>query len=308
MIEEARQLTVVARNLKFPEGPVALGDGTFLVAEIRGGTVARVQADGTVSVLSETGGGPNGMAIGPDRALFVCNNGGNAYPADHFAPIGPAPGYVGGSIQRVDLATGTCADLYTHCDGRRLSSPNDIVFDDRAGFYFTDSGKKHPHHRDHGAVYYARADGSHITRLANHVAAANGIGLSPDNRVLYVSETETSRLWAFDIAEPGVIARHPYPSPHGGRLVCGLPGYQRFDSLALDVEGNICVATLITGVVTVVAPDGRMLRQVKLPGTYVTNLCFGGSGLKTAYMTLSDLGQLVAVPWPVAGLPLNYNA
>jgi gluconolactonase len=146
-----------------------------------------------------------------------------------------------------------------------------------------------------------------IVEVAYPLTTANGVGLSPDDSVVYVAETETARLWAFDLEAPGRARKHPYPSPHGGRLVCGLPGYQRFDSLALDAEGNICVATLVTGCITVVAPSGEVLRQVMVPDGMVTNICFGGTDMKTAYVTLSGTGRLGSLPWPQAGLKLAYS-
>ena len=71
----------------------------------------------------------------------------------------------------------------------------------------------------------------------------NGIGLSPDEKTLYVAETEAARLWAFPIEAPGVVKKDPWPSPHGGKLVAGMGGYQRFDSLAVQADCRICVAT-----------------------------------------------------------------
>lgn len=303
----ASDITVLATGLLFPEGPVALSDGSVLVAEIRSGKVKRINADGSVDTVADCGGGPNGMALGPDGALYVCNNGGNTYVPDHFAAIGPAKDYAGGSIQRVDIDTGKVTTLYTHCGEHRLSSPNDLVFDAHGGFYFSDFGKKHARHRDHGGLYYATADGSRITELAYPVSAPNGVGLSPDQDVLYVAETECSRVWAFDIASPGVLKKHSGASPHGGRLLCTVPGYQRLDSLAVDTEGNICIGTLITGQVTVVSPKGEIVRSVAMPDTHVTNICFGGPDLRTAYVTLSGDGLLVSLPWPVSGLELNFS-
>jgi len=302
------EIRIVAEGLRFPEGPLAMADGSVLVAEIAGGTVVRVGADGTKRVVAETGGGPNGLALGPDGALYVCNNGGNEYAPGHFAAIGPAKDYAGGCVQRVDLRTGEVRTLVTHCGGHRLSSPNDIVFDAHGGFYFTDMGKRFARHRDLGGLYYARADGSGVVEVAYPVMAANGCGLSPDGATLYVAETDTSRLWAFDVIGPGKVRKAPFPSPHGGRLVCGLPGYQRFDSLAVDAAGNVCVATLVTGHLTVIAPDGRVLRQLKMPDVYPTNVCFGGADLRTAYVTLSESGRLAAIDWPEPGLRLNYAA
>jgi gluconolactonase len=297
---------ILATNLKFPEGPAAMRDGTVLVAEIAGGTIRKVTPDGTASVFATTGGGPNGLAFGPDGALYVCNNGGNTYAAGHFTATGPAADYAGGSIQRVDMATGEVRTLYTHCGPHRLSSPNDLIFDGKGGFYFTDIGKKFARNRDNGGVYYALADGSRIVEVAYPFAAANGCGLSPDGRTLYVAETETSRVWAYDILEPGVVRRAGFPSPNGGRLLCGLPGFQRFDSLAVDAAGNVCVGTLMTGYITVIAPNGEVLRQVKTPDIYPTNICFGGPGMRTAYITLSETGCLLAMDWPEPGLELHH--
>ena len=301
-------IKILASGLKFPEGPMALADGSVAFVEIAGGTIRRIAADGTLSTVAQTGGGPNGLALGPGGAYYVCNNGGSEYKqGGHFTytNVGIAKDYAGGSIQRVDPKSGEVMSLYTHCGSDRLSAPNDLVFDAYQGFYFTDLGKRHKRYRDHGGLYYARADGSSISVVVYPIGTPNGIGLSPDGKVLYVAETDTSRLWAFDIAEPGVIKKLPYPSPNGGRLVCGLPGYQRFDSLAVEANGNICVATFVTGYITVISPAGKIVREVKVPDVFPTNICFGGKDLRTAYITLSGGGQLAAMSWPEAGLSLN---
>ncbi|HJU16128.1 MAG TPA: SMP-30/gluconolactonase/LRE family protein [Stellaceae bacterium] len=302
------EIRIIASGLRFPEGPVAMADGSVVLGEIAGGAVTRIAPDGRKSVLAQAGGGPNGLALGPDGALYLCNNGGNEYAQGGFLSTGPSKDYKGGSIQRIDTRTGETRTLYTHCGPHRLSAPNDIVFDREGGFYFTDLGKRRARDRDHGGLYYARPDGAKIEELVYPMLSPNGVGLSPDEKVLYVADTETSRLFAYDILSPGVVKQEPFPAPYGGRLVCGLPGFQRFDSLAVDADGNICVATLISGHITVIAPDGRLVRQVKMPDVYPTNICFGGPGLKTAYITLSGKGELAAMEWPEAGLRLNFAA
>ena len=208
------EVKILASGFKFPEGPMVLPDGSVVVAEIAGGQLSRVYPDGRVAVAAKTGGGPNGMALGPDGAWYVCNNGGGEYRPGSFMAIGPAKDYAGGYIQRVDPGTGEVRKLYTHCGQKRLSSPNDIVFDTHGGFYFSDFGKKYHHHRDHGGLYYAKIDGSSIVEVTYPVACPNGVGLSPDGKVLYAADTEASRLWAFDIIAPGVIDKHPFPSLH----------------------------------------------------------------------------------------------
>ena len=155
-------VTIVATGLGFPEGPVACADGSIVLTEIRNNRCSRVTRDGQVSLFSATGGGPNGLAIGPDGAFFLCNNGGSRYVEGTSMGQGPHPDYKFGYIQRINAKTGECKTLYTECNGHKLSAPNDIVFDVHGGFYFTDLGKRYARHRDHGGLYYALPDGSKI--------------------------------------------------------------------------------------------------------------------------------------------------
>ncbi len=299
---------IVAEGLGFPEGPVAMADGSVVLTDIAGGRVVRVTADGKVSLVCDTGGGPNGLATGPDGALYCCDNGGSRYVPGHFMGQGPKEGYEGGFIRRIDLRTGEDRVLYAECAGHRLSAPNDLVFDKQGGFYFTDLGKRYERTRDHGGLYYAQPDGSRVTAIAYPIMSANGVGLSPDERTVYVADTEAARLWAFEIASPGVLRKQQFPSPHGGRLVAGLPGFARFDSLAVQANGDICVATLVAGCITVISPEGRIVREVAMPDTHPTNICFGGPDLRTAYVSLSETGRLGALDWPEPGLKLNFAA
>jgi gluconolactonase len=126
-------IRVTATGLRFPEGPVAMADGSVILGEIAGGAVTRVMPDGTKTVVSAAGGGPNGLALGPDGALFLCNNGGNEYAEGGFLSTGPSKDYRGGYIQRIDPRSGDTRVLYSHCGQHKLSAPNDIVFDRRGG-------------------------------------------------------------------------------------------------------------------------------------------------------------------------------
>ena len=303
------EFRTITEGLEFPEGPVALADGSVLLVEIAAGALTRVAPDGTKTVIARTGGGPNGAAIGPDGKCYVCNNGGFEWhrEAGRVRPLVQAKDYSGGRIERVHLQTGTVEVLYRTCRDIPLKGPNDLVFDAHGGIYFTDLGKRRARDMDVGAIYYAKADGSFITEVAHPMMTPNGIGLSPDGNTLYVAETEAARLWAFPIEAPGVVRKEPWPSPHGGRLVAGMGGYQRFDSLAVQADGRICVATLVNGGITVISPDGRHVEHHPFPDPMTTNICFGGPELKTAYITLSWTGRLVAVDWPSPGLRLHQN-
>jgi gluconolactonase len=298
---------ILASGFGFPEGPVVMPDGAVILTEIRNGRCSRVTPDGKSAVFSECGGGPNGLAIGPDGALYLCNNGGARYVQGTSMSQGAHEGYKGGSIQRLDAKTGAAKTLYAECDGHKLSAPNDLVFDKEGGFYFTDLGKRYPRHRDNGGVYYALPDGSKVVEVAYPMLSPNGCGLSPDGKTLYVADTEGARLWAFEVQGPGKLkAKDPF-APHSGRAIMGLPGNARFDSMAVMANGNIAVATLNTGYITEISPAGDVVRAVKMPDRYPTNICFGGADMRTAYVTLSDTGCLGVLQWPEPGLRLNFN-
>ena len=304
-MSEIREVAVreVATGLEFPEGPVCLPDGSVLVVEIKRGTLSRVHPDGTVKVVADTGGGPNGAAIGPDGACYVCNNGGFEwhYAGDLTLPGNQPADYTGGSIQRVDLETGRVETLYSECGGNPLRGPNDLVFDSQGGFWFSDHGKMRERDRDRGGLYYALPDGSRVVEAVFPLDSPNGVGLSPDEQRLYVAETHTGRVFAWDLAAPGEIA-----SSLRGELVAGLPGHQLLDSLAIDADGNVCVATIVNGGITVISPDGSKIEHVAMPDPLTTNICFGGDDLRTAYITLSATGKLVATDWKTPGLALAY--
>ena len=178
----------IASGLRFPEGPVAMPDGSVILVEIERGTLSRVVPDGRVRVVATLGGGPNGAAMGPGGKIYVTNNGGLKFidrPGRLF-PIGQSADYTSGSIQVVDPETGKFETLYDACDGRKLRGPNDLVFDGAGGFWFTDLGKTRDRDADRGAVYYAKADGSMIREVIFPLERPNGIGLSPDEKTLYV--------------------------------------------------------------------------------------------------------------------------
>jgi gluconolactonase len=304
----------IASGLQFPEGPVAMQDGSVLLVEIARGTLTRVLPDGRTQVVAALGGGPNGAAIDPEGHVVVCNNGGFKWtdqPGGVLRPIGQPADYSGGRIERVNLATGKVERMLDTVDGIALRGPNDLVFDAQGGFYFTDLGKVREREMDRGAIFYVNRAATHTTALTRHAMTPNGIGLSPDGQTLYYAETEGARLWAFDLQGPGRVQALPWPSPQGARLLVAAPGghYQRFDSLALDALGNILVATLLHGGITVVSPDGKLCQHFPLPDPYITNCCFGGPQRRTLYITASGSGKLLAIDdWPIPGLALHGQA
>jgi gluconolactonase len=302
------ELTEVASGLQFPEGPVAMPDGSVLLVEMFGPRITRVQPDGSTETVAEVPGGPNGLAVGPDGALYLCNNGGTYTPVELAGLLLPGPfdpdRYIGGRIQRVDIATGEVTDLYTECGGNPLRSPNDLVFDAYGGFWFTDNGIRHGRTSDRTGIYYAKADGSSIAELVFPVETPNGIGLSPDGATLYWAETHSGRVFQRTVTGPGELA--PALPIDPTVCLCGLPGMQYLDSLAVDSDGNVCVATIFNGGVTVISPSGEVIEFVPTGDLLTTNVCFGGDDLRTAYITLSGTRRLVSTRWPRPGLRLQH--
>ena len=308
------ELIEIASGLRFPEGPMAMPDGTVVLVEMFGPRITRVHPDGTKETVAEIAGGPNGLAVGPDGAWYLCNNGGCFTPVDMAGMMFPGPfdpaQYIGGRIQKVDPSTGAVTDLYTECDGRPLRAPNDIVFDAHGGFWFTDHGIRDGAARtsDLTSIYYAKADGSFIAEIVHPVEAPNGIGLSPDGAWVYWAETFNGRVMRRPVTAPGVI--QPAGPLDDWACLAGLVGYQLLDSLAVDGEGNVCVATLANGGITVISADGSSVEHIATGDPLTTNICFAdddGSGeYRTAYITASATGKLLKMRWPHRGLRLNY--
>ena len=162
-------------------------DGTIILVEIARGTLTKVNLDGSKEVIADLGGGPNGAAIGPDGCVYVCNNGGFEWHEIDglIIPGGQGDNYSGGRIEKVDLKSGSVDVIYTECNGNPLKGPNDIVFDKDGGFWFTDLGKTNGRQKDQGALYYAKIDGTFIKEVVFPIESANGVGLSPEEDIVY---------------------------------------------------------------------------------------------------------------------------
>jgi gluconolactonase len=285
----AREVTA---GLRFPEGSAAVGDGSMVVPEIEGGTVSRVWPDGRREVVAECGGGPNGLAFGPDGGLYVCNSGGFTFTTEDGIrfPHGVAEGNEGGSLQRVDLATGRVDVVLTESEGERIGGLNDIVFDTTGSCYLVDTMR--------GCLHHADPLTGRIGVVARDLELPNGAGLSPDGSRLYVSETYTGRVLVYDVTAPGTL--------EGPRELYVSDGGHGWDGLAVDGAGNVCVANLKLSGISVISPEGEVLDAfvTPVPDPYITNVAFDGG---TAYVSSGGRGLLYAVDWPWPGLRLNFQ-
>lgn len=339
--------TMITDQLAYPEGPVYLSDGNVLVVDIKNETLDKISPKGDVTTIAKVSGGPNGLAIGPDKHAYICNCGGF-----QWMPI-PIPStkqtlhiggdqpenYQGGKINKVDLTSGDVTTLYTHCSKVRkfdfshfqwetetlstpiqLKGPDDLVFDELGNFWFTDWGKTHNNTRDITGIYYAKADGSDITQMIFPLNAPNGIALSPKGDRLYTVETYTGNILYWELSNPGEIAANP-KTLDGTYFLYGFNNQAIFDSMAVDEQGNLYIATMLphgndpmsNGGISVVSPTGELLdyTEIKRPdGKYSplpSNICFGGNKNRTAYITLGASGGLIKASSKIAGLPLAFN-
>jgi gluconolactonase len=290
---------VLCEGLGFPEGPVWGKDGQLYVTEIKNGQITRVDPNtGAKSVFATTGGGPNGANFGPDGNLYVTNDGGFAWDGENpNVPAGRADDYETGRIERI-YPDGRVERVYGEYEGQPLGGPNDLVFDQEGNFYFTDPGNS-PHGAPlaSGRVFYATLDGKSLTQLDEGYQFSNGICLSPDGRTLIVAESVTGKLWAYDVTGPGQVSnkREFATLPRGG-----FP-----DGGCVDADGNVIWGSVVgAGGLATFDANGGSADFIELEDPYCTNVCFGGPGFDTLYVTQSTLGRVVTLKWRNKGLVL----
>ena len=277
-----RAPTVLADGLGFTEGPVAGPDGSLAVTSITHACVYVLSPTGDRTRI-ETGGGPNGMAAGPDGSFLVAQNGGL---------FGGAPGTAPG-IQRI---RGDEVDhLVVLEEG---AAPNDLCFGPDGWLYFTDT------HGDWagvgpapiGRLYACRADGSDLTMLFEGFRFMNGLAFDLTGESLYVVETAKPRIWRFPWT-PGPSVGEP---EEFCRLADGNP-----DGIALDAGGSLWVAATMDGSVQVFDRNGdRTARHLIGAGSMPSNCCFGLVDPTVLYVTAAGTEQVLALQTGAHGASL----
>ena len=312
IVRDPLEFDVLAAGQGFTEGPVVAADGAVLFVDIDGGRVLHVE-NGAVDVVATPGGGPNGLALETPVTAIVANNGGFLWsevetgvriPIDRATHTNEPPGFTGGWLERVDLASGEVTVLHRACAGRSLRGPNDLVFDAIGGLWFTDHGKGRHANVDRGGLYYVPPDGSEVREVAFPLLGPNGVGLSPDGDRVYVAETYTGRLWVWELAAPGRVraSAGSLAVRHGGTCLASTPF--SFDSLAIEADGRIAIGAIGDGIV-VITPDGEEAVVHPIPGDVTTNIAFGGPDGRRAVITLSRTGRVVETSWPRPGLVIG---
>jgi gluconolactonase len=268
---------VIATGLRFPEGPV-WQDGALLFTEINGGAVSRWAADGGVSGVATTGGGPNGAALGPDGAVWVTQNGGMT--PEQRATAG---------IQRIE-PDASVAMAFTSVGGVPLDGPNDLAFGPDGRLWFTDPrGAADASNDKPGrlfAVDVATGDGDLVLEVGP--VFPNGIAFLADGTLVW-TESFSRRVMA--------LVGGDSPEP-----LIELPERHFPDGLCVGADGRLYVASTYAHCVSVVE-GGEIVDRLLCGDGMPTNCCFGGTDL---YVTESRHGTLWRFPLDRKGLDLPY--
>ena len=301
------EFTTVADGLRFPEGPVAMLDGSVIVVEIEAGRITRVRPDGSKETVATPGGGPNGLAIGPDGKLYCCNNGGfTLYRARRL----PDPAWPAGRLLVVAASSGSTSR--NRRGGGALPGRRPRLHPARP-----------QRHRVRSAwrllVHRPRQDPRARARCHRHLLRPGG-RVQPQGGDLPVREPQRHRPVARTATrstpprrspaacKPSASSRRarwtraPAPPVPPSRSIVQ-PGSSGSTRSGVEEGGNICVATIGEAGISVVSPAGELVEFVPTPDIFTTNICWGGRGsADRIHHPYRAAGVWSVVRWPRPGL------
>ena len=238
------------------EGPAVDKNGNiYAVNFLKEGTIGKVTPEGKPELFVELPNGSTGNGIRFDSR-------GNMYVAD----------YTGHNVLKVDMAT---KKITVHAHEPTMSQPNDIAIDSKDRIYASDPNWKEKTGR------FWRVDTDGKVTLLDSLGTANGIDLSPDEKILYVNAGR--EIWAYDLSNDGEVSNK--------RKLIEFPDFG-VDGMRCDVKGNIYIARFGKGTVAKITPQGTIEKEVTLTGKKPTNVAFGGKDGRTVYVTLMDMGNI----------------
>ena len=288
----------VATFVSMLEGPAVDRDGNVYFTDIMTQRIMKFSSTGRLSVYRERSNAANGLLIDPQGRLIACEGATSATAERNGLTVTGKP-----RITRTDLKTGKMDILAENYDGKPLVGPNDVTIDGKGRLYFTDFNG--------AAVYRIDAPGK-LARIlsAPDTQRPNGIQISPDDRTLYLVEANGAEggarmIRAYDLMPDGTVRNmRVHYNFYPGRSA---------DGMSIDSQGNLYASagmhrtrntseTLDTQCgVYVISPEGKLLKFVPIPEDYITNNAFGGSDMKTLYVTAGK--TLYKVRTEIAGLP-----
>lgn len=251
VVAPGAEVTKLAGDLGFTEGPAADAQGNVYFTDIPNNRILKWSLDRKLSTFLENTEGANGLYFDKAGNLLACQGGGR-----RLVSIAP-----GGQIT-------TLADKY---DGKPFNRPNDLWIDPKGGVYFSDPryGSRENMSQDGECVYYVTPDRAKVIRVISDLVRPNGMIGTPDGKTLYVADYGGNKTYVYAINEDGTLADKK------------LFASQRSDGLTIDSEGNIY---LTRRVVTVYSKDGEKIEEIKVPEE-PSNVTFGGADRKTLFIT-----------------------
>ncbi|MEJ7588817.1 MAG: SMP-30/gluconolactonase/LRE family protein [Ferruginibacter sp.] len=256
---KSSDLTAVNSFTSGAEGPAVDAEGNlYAVNFFKEGTIGKITPAGNSSLFLEL---PN-KSVGNGIRF---NSSGDMLIAD----------YTNHNILKVERA-GTIISVYAH--DSTMNQPNDIAIDNKDGLYASDPNWK----AGTGRIWHINTAGK-ISLLEDNMGTTNGIEVSPGGNILYVNESVQRKVWAYDLSGSGAISNK--------RILIEFPDFG-MDGMRCDVAGKLYIARHGKGVIAVVAPDGKLVREIKLNGTKPSNIAFGGPDGRTAFVTLQDRGNI----------------
>ncbi|KAA9355323.1 SMP-30/gluconolactonase/LRE family protein [Larkinella humicola] len=241
------------------EGPAVDKSGTVYAVNFgKQGTIGQVTSTGDASVFIELPEGSigNGIRFNKKGDMFIAD-----YPKHNILKV----------------AAGT-KNLSVFAHEPRMNQPNDIAIDGKDRLYASDPSWKN----NTGNLWRIDTDGK-VTLLEENMGTTNGVEVSPDDKHLYVNESNQRKVWIYDLSADGKISNK--------RLLIEFPDFG-MDGMRCDADGNLYLTRFGKGTIAKVAPSGKVIQEITLVGKRPTNICFGGKDGRTAYVTLQDQGNL----------------
>jgi len=267
VVDRDPPLDSIAQGLTFGEGPVwDKRTGQLYWVDIIGNTIWKWKPGVGREVVLSPSGHANGMTFDKEGRLTVA-------------------GWCSRTIYRFEH-DGTITTIASKYQDKKFNSPNDIVVRSDGSTYWTDSAgglvipgmvaQDVQRYLDMMGVFRLTPDGKEVQLVIADCTYPNGLAFSPDEKILYVNDTRLALIRAFDVNPDGSVGP--------GRIFHKLTGTEDgvADGMKCDVEGNVyCTGP---GGVHVIAPDGRLLGRLKIPG-HCTNMGFGDDDWKSLYVT-----------------------
>ena len=246
---------IVASGFQFLEGPVWVpARNELLFSDTPASRIHRYSpAANSCNVFREPSGQANGNALDPQGRLVTCE-------------------HENRRVSRTE-PDGTVIALATHYEGKRLNSPNDVVCKSDGSAYFSDPPygvKPELRELDFQSVFRASSDGKTLTLLARDFVKPNGLAFSPDEKILYIADTELGHIRAFDVNADGSIAN--------SRVFCSV---ERPDGFRVDVEGSLYISAMKS--VEIFDRTGKKRGDITLPER-PANVAFGDPDRQTLYI------------------------